>query len=76
MRSLREERIENYNTMTLPRNARFPQQALVNAGQRASYVDGSSPENQAGGVNVNVNGRRVTYSASSADLDGTEGEQQ
>ena len=46
MPSLREERIKNYNTMTLPRNARFRQQALVNtAGRRASYVDGSSLEN-------------------------------
>ena len=32
-----------------------------------------SLENRAGGINVNVNGRRVTYSASSADFRGTEG---
>ena len=59
--------------MTLPRNARLCQQALINAGQRASYVDGSFPENRAGGVNVDFNGRWVAYSASSADLGGTEG---
>ena len=74
MPSLREERMENYNTMTLPRNARLRQQALINAGRRASYVDGSFPENRAGGVNVDLTGRRVSYSASSAnDLGGTEG---
>ena len=60
MPSLREERIENYNTMTLPRNARLRQQALINASRRASYVSGSFPENQAGGVNLDVTGRRVT----------------
>ena len=70
MPSLCEERIENYNTQTLPRNNRFRQQALV-AGRRASYLDGSSLKNQAGGVNIN--GRRVTYTASSADLGATEG---
>ena len=65
MPSLREERIENenYSTMTLPRNARLRQQALINASRRASYVSGSFPENQAGGVNLDVTGRRVSFSA-------------
>ena len=34
-------------------------------------MDGSSLENRAG--SVNINGRKVTYSASSADFQGTEG---
>ena len=60
--------------MTLPRNAKLRQQALINASRRASYVSGSFPENQAGGVNLDVTGRRVSFSASSAnDLGGTEG---
>ena len=75
MPSLREERIEN-GFATLPRNAGRlrQQQALINASRRASYVSGSFPENQAGGVNLDVTGRRVSFSASSAnDLGGTEG---
>ena len=74
MPSLREERIENdFSTMTLPRNAKLRQQALINASRRASYVSGSFPENQAGGVNLDVTGRRVSFSASSAnDFGGTE----
>ena len=76
MPSLREERIENdFSTMTLPRNAGRlgRQQALINASRRASLVSGSFPEYQAGGVNLDVTGRRVSFSASSAnDFGGTE----
>ena len=76
MPSLREERIENdFSTMTLPRNAGRlrQQQALINASRRASLVSGSFPEYQAGGVNLDVTGRRVSFSASSAnDFGGTE----
>ena len=62
--------------MTLPRNAGRlrQQQALINASRRASLVSGSFPEYQAGGVNLDVTGRRVSFSASAAnDLGGTEG---
>ena len=60
--------------MTLPRNARLRQQALINASRRASLVSGLFPENQAGGVNLDVTGRRVSFSASTAnDFGGTEG---
>ena len=76
MPSLREERIENdFSTMTLPRNAGRlrQQQALINASRRASLVSGSFPEYQAGGVNLDVTGRRVSFLASSAnDFGGTE----
>ena len=75
MPSLREERIEN-GFATLPRNAGRlrQQQALINASRRASLVSGSFPENQAaGGLNLDVTGRRVSYSASLAnDFGGTE----
>ena len=74
MPSLREERIEN-GFATLPRNAGRlrQQQALINASRRASLVSGSFPEYQAGGVNLDVTGRRVSFSASSAnDFGGTE----
>ena len=75
MPSLREERIENdFSTMTLPQNAgRLRQQALINASRRASLVSGSFPKYQAGGENLDVTGRRVSFLASSAnDFGGTE----
>ena len=74
MPSLRGERIEN-GFATLPRNAGrlHQQQAQINASRRASLVSGLFPEYQAGGLNLDVTGRRVSYAASLAnDFGGTE----